>query len=237
MRSYLTSLLVLTLLLLGCYACKQNAELQPADYSLENVDQCLTAFNRGKSKKKRATFIHGEVFVRAASEDRLVAYVLEEKQATPLIYILEMSNLDNKNFQLQIANAEILFLRRALLLNAKDKPMRVLLGLADFGAEAQEFIDQISFNYQFEGFGLGEFKGYAFPNNGDGLSARTFGIPGGPPIDEKPDCSCRYASTEYLDSCDAGGPGSSSCSVSAGGRSCSTTCQDADTYSCCRYGD
>ncbi|MEM9821428.1 MAG: hypothetical protein AAF985_10165 [Bacteroidota bacterium] len=150
---------------------------------------------------------------------------------------METSKKLDQSFELVIEEGQILFLKDHLVINSLNAPKSYLFKV---NRKARpKSLEQLVFDEEFSGFGLGRFVGYPLYNAANNAASQrnngAFGLPGDPPAFElAPTCKCRKA-TEIDDDCNAGGHGSTSCSITdIDGNNCQTDCE-AGYFSCCRY--
>ena len=212
--------------LIFCSLSSCTKKSSNSSFYLDNAEQLLQDFNRGKHSHDKGELLEGQVYLRAASENRIAVYVESPSIEGTLLYLLQMEGLKDQNFKSILPKAQILFLKESLIINSLEDEKKFLLKLAP----AQNLIPNEDVTL-FNGFGLSRHLGYTFNFTGTAFARDgTGGDPGDPP-GILVSCKCRLNGTTHT--CSSGGVGSTSCSKSFAGESCSVDCATG-YYACCK---
>ena len=206
-----------------------SKETTSTEFKIENAAEIIQQFNANKFDHRKGELIEGSVYIRTAKDNRVLAFVKSKSLKNDIIvYQLQTDGLVNGEFEEKFTNAQVLFLRKNLVINAVDRNSRYLLKLSDANepAELNERATVI------EGFGLARFELKDFSSNNTSLRDNPYGNPGDPPIAEG--CTCESI-LDTDEACDSGGIGASSCSGAYGpnGTNCSVDCTGT-TNACCK---
>jgi len=130
------------------------------DFAIENASKLMDQFNGGKLEMNQGEYIKGEVYLRSASEDRIAVYLKSPDMSQIVYYILQTNGLSDQDFESSIENAEVLFFRQSMVINALNKNERYLIKLS----EAENMVPGITYTKTFSGFGLSRNLGNPFPD-------------------------------------------------------------------------
>ena len=213
------------------WACNQPSDIQPVDFSISNVQKYLNEYNSGKLSHQQAQFYTGSVYIRAASEDRMVIYFVDKVKGENLMFLLQMKENKDKDFQLELEEAQLFYFRNQLIVNSLNEDLKLMFKLTDAERLRVEEKEELQFKYLYAGFGLAKVNNIELNSSLTSSQTRNagFGDPGDPPPQEV-SCKCVYAALAA--DCDSGGVGSSSCTATVGSNSCSVSCTSS-YYSCC----
>lgn len=231
---YLTSLL---LLLTVCfYACSEKQNNNP---QIIDSQALLATFNKGKLPNNSAygSYSKGKAFLRTTAENGIAIYVeaSENGQSSTTFYLLQKEQLQEDHFELTLGEVEVLYFHKAVLINALNSQVTYLFQIDE--QTLPSAIWELSFTRIFNGYGLSINKNYTLQNGSVVSEESTFRSTGygsaGDPAEVS--CSCWTNGAVSHTDCDAGGPGSSDCSVtSSTGQTCSANCKEG-YESCCNF--
>ncbi|MCF8244046.1 MAG: hypothetical protein K9J37_03010 [Saprospiraceae bacterium] len=190
--------------------CEKNSEIaQP--YEL-NGQQMLEKFNVGKLDHKKGEYLIGRVSIQRI-EEGLLDFFLTTKDGRFVHYILQSEK--SLTLPKEIGKAEVLFLRRSVVLNSLESKETILLTVDD-ESNLEETIKMIPFDLKLHGYGLARQQ----KSTSGAITSRAL-----------VNCGCcitgiasSACTTNANSDCDAGGSGATSCSLSSGGDSCSVEC-------------
>lgn len=217
------------------FSCKK--ERIATNFRIENVQEILDEFNKGKLKSKHSQYYEGKVNIRASRQELLV--FVETVEGSSFFFVLEVDKLEKSVDPIDIENAQVLYFKKSLIVNSLDKNERILFTVVDGVSFSR--IPNISFTKNYKGFGLskyGNFKTDISPNHIKETTTSIFDSEDiGLNFRASASCKCRLRHTSPDDSdCDAGGIGSTSCSLTVGSPcdacSCETEC-GTGYYACC----
>ena len=213
----------------------------PVSYAINNANEIVENFNVDKLPHDRAEIYSGEVYIRAASDNSLLIFVGDfDSKNDRHAFLVQTGTSDNSSFESSIINAQVLFFRKSIIVNDINERKAYLFTLS--GEANSEYIKDldVEFTSIFKGYGISKYPNFEVIANADvngniGVerAADDLGLVG----DDPPFivfCKCFDDVVDTGDLCTAGGSGSSSCSISDGNNSCSTSC-DSGKYSCCYF--
>lgn len=219
-------LFALLLMILGTYSCTKDTN-DKLSFEIQDAEEIMKAYNEGKQAQDKGELIVGDIYIRSATENMILVFVKSPKLGESLMYSLQMNEPNNKNFETSIENGQILFFKESLIINSLDKNLKYLFKLGSVSNR----LPQLKFTNTFVGYGLNRVTGFSWNEDIASFRANTYGIPGDPPPEDALICKC-YTSETVPSNCDSGGAGSSSCSTSSSGDSCSVSC-DSGYDACC----
>lgn len=230
LRSYLTALIVVSsLLVIGCNDKSENK----IDYSITDSEQIVKQYDlENVHKFKKAEYYTGNVVIKRTMNQEVVIEVTKDSEQEPTLFILQTERIDPLN--IVMPNAELIYLRKALVVNNLDLKQTLLFSLS------KKFIDSdllsgISFDNSYKGFGLGKYTGITI-NMDDIETADSF-------FSARAEVKCQCCTSPIITpdpctlvatgDCDAGGEGSTSCSITVFEvGSCDVEC-GAGATACC----
>jgi hypothetical protein len=209
----------------GC----ENAAKQQIDFSIPEAHDIVKKYNEGKLDFEQGEYLRGPVKVKIHKENggAMVDFHLIGDKS--LHYILQIYEKDNIFEETELEKAEVIFVRRSIVINSLTSSYRVF-ATVDKNEKIYEplkSIDDITHDIYVIGIIMEETSGE--------IDLR---------IDRHCKC-CTYRNGEIWGcggtqgggpgsgSCDSGGYGALSCSISVEGGSCSVSCNE-DTHACCR---
>ncbi len=215
---FLTTFALLALMTFGIFTgCEKYSEnIQP--YELNEL-KLLEDFNAGKFEHDKGEYLKGSVSIYPI-EDGVIDFYVNITDEKFIHYILQSEK--PLTLQKKIENAEVLFLRRSVIINSLDTKDVILVTVDEDDAIGNSILN-IPFDTKLKGYGLirqnktlsGQITSRASVSCGcciTGLSSSA-------------------CSTTASGDCDSGGSGASSCSLTSGGDSCSVQCSSGNA--CC----
>lgn len=211
MRNTNLLLLLGSIVIMGLSACS-NDDLNKKDFRLQGIDQLISAFNEGKNPATEniATKTQGNLTIAVGENLISMEYAMEGAKELKT-YFLQTQNADHSLKSKEFGLVEVIYFGNELVVNSLERQQTLLFSVSN-GSESS--VKGIAFTENISGFGLGvetKIKGT--------ISSRYVR------------CLCAVNNTS--NSCDAGGPGSTNCSVSDGVQNCSVSC-GVGFYSCCQ---
>ena len=246
----------LTLLVFFTYSsCKQSSNLIEKDYSLDSATEIINNFNEGKPPSAMAVYKKASIEI-VTTKKEIVLFVKEANKQDQMYVLQQDPSIKRKIIRETIASAEILFFHRHLLINSTEKDLRFYFSVDE---TIPNYLSNLNVGIISKGYGLVQQKGVKLSYDsievfhdissvynvmkrtiGNQASIRSDDDEGGGTIDAALECGCCTASTIATvctdiagGNCDAGGSGSTNCSISlADGSSCSSACSGG-AESCC----
>jgi hypothetical protein len=216
---FLTFFISILFIGLAFFGCEKNSD-NVQSYKL-NSPQILEKFNAGKFDYKKGEYIKGKLSIRPIDETTLDFY-LTTNDGRYIHYILQSEK--SLDVEKVIENAEALFLRRLVVFNDLDTKETILASI-DEESKLDEDIRTIPFDAKFNGFGLARQE-----NNTSGVITSRANV----------NCQCcitgqtsNACTTLNNGECDAGGSGSTSCSLNLGGTGGSSSVECSTGNACC----
>ncbi len=234
------SVILLALIYVGCENYSESVT-QEQDYSIPNAAEIVTDYNDGKLDFKKGEYLRGSVEVKTITDSKkgsMVDFYFKGENSTYIHYVLQMSGNGDAFKETKFEKAEILFVRRSIVINSLTSSYRVLLTVDENVFEPLVAIG----GFTHEAIGVGLIRQVSKND----ISLRNGGFGGGGTIGIHCLC-CQYQGGELQscegstatpgeDGCDSGGSSSSSCSLSnSSGESCSVECNPSSAASsaCC----
>ncbi len=128
--------------------CEKNSG-DSSPYKLEGM-KILEKYDAGKLDYKKGEYLKGSINIYSIDANTTDFY-LKSTDGQNIHYILQ-SEIAN-NVQADISSAEVLFLRRSMVVNSLDSKQTILVTI-DGGDQLQEGLQNIPFDAKYEGYGL-----------------------------------------------------------------------------------
>ncbi len=209
------------------YFCTQEST---PDYNLADAQKIIDNFNSGKLDENKGEYLTGRVEIGSFSNMVVVA-VINEENNTYMCYNLQLESKLPENLNLSLGDAQVLFFRDHLFINAIADQKVYLLQLNS--AKINTDLKIPTYTTLLTGYGLGRYPDIFSRIAKTDRAATILPIDPDPGIEEEFKCKCRMNANPDT-GCSSGGSGASSCSV--GGSSsgaCSVSCESG-TYACCQ---
>ena len=205
---------VIALCLPAFYGCKTEPKENTNELYLAHPDSIINMHNKSLPEWEWTTRTEGWVNI-ITKHKRIEIQHVPEKGTEIISYFLQNEEENDKTDSLTIKRAEVIFLKRGLLVNSLMKKETLYFYLETDEIPSQ--IEDIGKVKSFKGFGLGERK-----------------IILGSQANLPPYCACDHASTPP-GNCKAGQTMELSCASTNEYGSCKVTCT-GQTYACCDRG-
>ena len=192
-------------------SCKDSGKEEVSDFHLTNADSILSQFNSKREPKDWIVKTEGKVNIKV--EDKIV--YLEHSPENGEVFMTYFFQSFNEAHDLKsdsFGRAEILFLKRNLIINSLERNQTLLFSLMEDAPPV--YLADLQTTKKYIGFGLGLRK-----------------INKGSTSEYVPLCGCEPNGSPY-DHCVSGGDGALSCGTGNLDGSCEVSCA-GENFACC----
>lgn len=207
----------------GC----ENSAKQEMDFSIPGASEIVKNYNEGKLEFEQGEYLRGSVKIKIHFENgggMVDFHLIGDKS---LHYILQIYEKGNIFEEAELEKAEIIFVRRSIVINSLTSPYRVF-ATVDKDEEIFEplkSIDDITHGISAIGIIREETTGDIDLRKDRHCKCCTY-VHG-----EIWGCGGGQGGVPTSGTCDSGGLGATNCSISGEGGSCSVACNDS--HACC----
>jgi hypothetical protein len=221
---FLVISILFTWLAIGCNKEAKKGE-RTEETKIVSLEKLVESYNKDKiNAHQMASLYEGEMtIITLPSTESLFMLEGGEEEGGILFYCQSepKSSDANEVMDKNLGLVRAAYLREALVVSTSDGE---LFTFSIGKGQGDELIKDIKANWQHIGFGLSAIQGRGYsPEDFRGLQSVA---------DTRADVACLCVRHTETAECEAGGSGSTSCSISSGTASCNVTC-DGWHYACC----